>query len=88
MTFPGGSAWAMIRDLAGGYISPTTHTFVRLKPAELAQVAMELERKLRTVRAQLIDLDDIDALKLRNRQLLRLTSARRMLQLQQQKVRR
>jgi len=88
MTFPGGSAWAMVRDLVGGYISPTANTFKRLKPAELTQLAMELERKLREIRGQTLDLDEIDALKLRNRQLLRLTAARRMLQGHQQHGRR
>ena len=88
MTFPGGSAWSMVRDLADGYISPTVRTFARLKPAELGQVGMQLERKLRAIRGQSMDLDDIDGLKLRNRQLLRLTSARRMLQNHQQKIRR
>lgn len=78
----------MVRDLAGGYILPTVRTFSRLKPAELAKVEMELDRKLREVRGQLIDLDDIDALKLRNRQLLRITSARRMLQSHKQTLRR
>jgi len=88
MTFPGGSAWAMVRDLAAGYISPTVSTFKRLKPTELSQFGMEIERKLREVRARQIDLNDIEALKLRNRELLRLTGAQRMLQHSRQRARR
>ena len=80
MTFPGGSAWAMVKDLADGYISPTQATFKRLKPAELRQLGFELDKKLRELRAQQPDLDDTQALQQRNRAILKVSGARRMLQ--------
>jgi len=80
MTFPGGSAWAMVKDLSEGYISPTQRTFARLTAPELKQVGFELDRKLREIRSQQPDLDDIQALQQRNRTILRITGARRILQ--------
>ena len=80
MTFPGGSAWAMVKDLTEGYISPTQATFKRLSPPELKQLGFELEKKLREIRALQPDLDDTSALQQRNRSILRINGARRMLQ--------
>jgi hypothetical protein len=80
MTFPGGSAWAMVKDLSEGYLSPTQATFKRLKPPELRQLGFEIDKKLRELRAQQPDLDDTQALQQRNRAILRVNGARTMLQ--------
>jgi hypothetical protein len=76
--FAGGSAWAMAKDIATGFVLPTARTLERMRPAELDQLRFELDRKMRGIRGDQPDLDDIQALQDRNRQLQRLTTAQRM----------
>lgn len=78
--FPGGSAWAMARDIAGGYVLVTARTFERMARTDLDKVSFELERCLRSIRGDQPDLEDIQALKQRNRKMQRLNQARTMLQ--------
>lgn len=80
MTFPGGSAWAMVRDIGEGYLLVTERTFARLRPAEIDQLSFELERRVREVRGAQPSLDDQKELQNRNRRLQRLVGAQRMLQ--------
>ncbi len=80
MTFPGGSAWAMVRDISEGYVLVTSRTFVRLRPDELDQLTFELERRLREVRGEQPPLDETAELQVRNRRISRLVGAQRMLQ--------
>ena len=77
--FSGGSAWAMAREIASGYVVLTDRLIVRLARPELDKLGFELDRKMREVRGGQPSLEDIEALRLRNRQLQRLTSARRIL---------
>lgn len=78
--FAGGSAYAMVEQVAGGYLLVTERTFRRLVRGELDQLGFELEKKLRSVRGEQPALDDMDAVRLRNRAIQRLNAARMMLQ--------
>ena len=68
----------MAKDIAGGYLTVTDRTFLRLKAGQVEQVVFEIQRKLREIRGQQPDLEDIDALRLRNQAIQRLSSALRM----------
>lgn len=73
--FSGGSAYAMAKDIAEGYVLVTERTYSRLLPAEMNQLAFEMDRATRDIRGDQPPLDDIMALKQRNRKLQRLTGA-------------
>lgn len=73
--FPGGSAYAMAKDIAEGYLLVTERTYLRLQPNELDQLAFEIDRAMRDIRGDQPSLDDLAAIKLRNRKLQRLTQA-------------
>lgn len=77
--FPGGSAFAMAKDIAEGYILVTERTFTRFETAQLDQLAFEMERGQRDIRSELSALDDIGTIQQRNRKLQRLTQALSML---------
>jgi len=83
--FPGGSPWAMARDIGGGYLLPTERTFMRFAPAELDQIGFELERILRDVRGEQPALEDLPAIQQRNRKMQRLNAALSMLRSHQQR---
>jgi hypothetical protein len=78
--FPGGSAWAMVRDIAEGYYLVTERSFRAFGPPELDRVQFELDRRLRDTRGEQPDLADLAAIQLRNRRLQRLQSATVILQ--------
>jgi hypothetical protein len=73
--FSGGSAWAMTRDIAEGYLLVTERTFQRMSRPDLDQLTFEIDRHLREVRGEQPPLDDIPALQRRNRKIQRLNSA-------------
>jgi hypothetical protein len=75
MTFPGGSAWAMARDIAEGYLTITERSFKSLTRGDLDQLAFELERHLRDLRGDQAPLDDIQAIQARNRKIQRVNTA-------------
>jgi hypothetical protein len=79
MGFPGGSAWAMAKDLAEGVMLPTERTWARLLAPELDQVAFEIERALRDIRGNQPAIDDMPAVQQRNRRIQRLNGALTML---------
>ena len=78
--FAGGSPWAMARDIAEGYVLITARTVRRLTRPQVKQLEFELDRRIRSVRAEQPPLDDVVALRDRNRRLSRLTTAVRILQ--------
>ncbi|SRR3990167_1850192 len=86
--FPGGSAWAMARDIGDGYQLVTERTFKRLATGEIEQLAFEMDRLLRDVRGDQPSLDDLAAIQLRNRKMMRLNQALVVLRNYQQKNRR
>jgi hypothetical protein len=77
--FPGGSAYAMAKDIAEGYILVTERTYGRLLPGELEQLAFEMDRALRDIRGQQPPLEDLPAVQVRNRKIQKLTGALSML---------
>lgn len=79
MGFTAGSAYAMARDVAEGYVMVTERTFKSLTKADMDQLAFELDRYLRELRGNQPDLEDIPAIQLRQRKMQRLTSTLTML---------
>ena len=79
MGFPGGSAWAMAKDIQEGVLLCTERTFIRFQVTELDQLGFELERQLREVRGNQAALDDMPAIQLRNRKIQRITTAQLIL---------
>lgn len=75
MGIPGGSAYAMSRDIAEGYTLVTERTFKTLTPAELDKLVFEMDRHLRELRGDQPALDDIPAIQLRNRRIQRINQA-------------
>lgn len=76
--FRGGSASAMARQIADGYVLLTALVLKRFTATELQQLKFEIDRKLRELRGEHVDLEDTQALQLRNRKIARLTSSLRV----------
>jgi hypothetical protein len=79
-TFPGGSAWALVRDIAEGYFLLTERPLRQLGTPDLEKFGFELDRRLRELRAEPVDLEDIPGIQVKNRKVQRLRSAVVMLQ--------
>ena len=79
MAFPGGSAYAMARDVGEGYLLVTERTFKTMGRSELDQVVFEMDRYLRELRGDQPAIDDMPAVQLRQRRMQRLNSALSML---------
>jgi hypothetical protein len=75
MAFPGGSAYAMARDIAEGFTLVTERTFRTLTPADLDKLVFEMDRHLRELRGDQPPLDDIPAIQQRNRRIQRINQA-------------
>lgn len=78
MGFPGGSAYAMARDVGEGYILVTERTFKTMTRADLDQLTFEIDRYLRELRGDQPSLDDLPAIQLRQRRMQRLNSTLQM----------
>ena len=52
MAFPGGSAYAMARDVGEGYLLVTERTFKTMTRSELDQIVFEMDRYLRELRGE------------------------------------
>ena len=78
--FIGGSAWAMAKDVAGGYVLVTQRTFQQMSVAHLEVLSAELNRRLRDIRGEQPSLDDVTALQSRNRRIQRITTANMIMQ--------
>jgi hypothetical protein len=87
-TFPGGSASAMSRQIADGYTLVNQHTYKRLSLEQMKTLQFELEKKLREVRAEFVDLGDQPRLQKRNMTISRLDGALRVLRRTVQQKRR
>lgn len=77
--FIGGSPYAMANQLMEGYVLLTRVILKKLSLKDLQALRLELEKLLREVRSQQPSLEDINALKQRNRRRQRLTSALSMI---------
>ncbi len=78
--FIGGSAYAMIQQVADGYLLVTERSFRRLSGGELDKLGFEISKVLRQVRSIQPTLDDTQAVQQRNRKIQRLNTCRMMLQ--------
>ncbi len=75
MPFPGGSAYAMARDIAGGFTAISERTFRTMTSPDMDQLGFEIDRHLRELRGEQAATDDLPAIQQRNRRLQRLSSA-------------
>lgn len=78
-SFPSGSAWAMVRDIAAGHFLVTERTFYNLNRAQLDKLTFELDRLLREIRAEQPAIDDTRAVQHRNRRMQRINTAKMIL---------
>lgn len=75
MAFPGGSAYAMVRDISEGYLLVTERTFKMFTRPDLEQLGFEFDRLLRELRAEQPDLDNHAELQKKQRKLQRVNTA-------------
>jgi hypothetical protein len=83
--FPGGSVYAMVQSISSSVLLVTERTFKRLDSGELQQLALELDKQLRSVRGEQVPIDDTAAIQDRQRRIQRLNSALNMLRAHQMK---
>lgn len=86
-SLPGGSAWALAKDIAEGHVMVTERLAKRLG-GDLERVQFEVDRRLRTIRGTQPALDDIEALRTRNRKIQRLSSCLMILRAYRMRVKR
>jgi hypothetical protein len=78
----GGSCPAMANQIAGGFMLLSAANLKGFTPAELNMLKLELEKQLRTSRAEVPPQDDALAQQARNQRISRLTSAVQVIQYQ------
>ncbi len=83
----GGSAYAMVQQVAEGFMLVTERSFKRLGRAELDKLGFELEKVMRETRGDLPPADDLQAIQKRNRKIQRLNTCRMMLRTYRQRRR-
>jgi hypothetical protein len=76
----GGSAPAMAGQVAGGFVLVSSATLKGFNPAEMQTFRQELEKLLRSTRAEVPPHDDALAQQARNHKLSRLNSALQVVQ--------
>jgi hypothetical protein len=84
--FQSGSAFAMVRDIADGYLLVTERTFRQMNRADLDQMTFELERHVRELRGEHCAPDDVAGNQQRNRKIQRVNSATVMLRATRQRM--
>ena len=73
--FIGGSAYVMSHDISEGMILVNANTLKKFSPAELKQLAFELDRVQKEARSEQPTADDTQAIQKRGRKLGRITTA-------------
>jgi hypothetical protein len=73
--FLGGSAYAMVRDIAEGYIIATELTFRKFLPGDFQSFSFEADKLLREFRGTVVPVGDVEATKKRQRRMQRLQQA-------------
>jgi len=86
MSIPGGSAFGYSRDIAEGYQVVTERSFKGLTRPEMDQLAFEIDRALREIRAEQPATDDLPMIQAKNRKIQRLNGALMMMRNYRQKV--
>ncbi len=87
MAIPGGSAFGYARDIAEGFQVVTERSFKGLTRPEMDQLAFEIDRGLRDIRAEQVGTDDLPLIQAKNRRIQRLTGALMMMRGYRQKAR-
>ena len=85
--FVGGSAYAMVQQVAEGFMLVTERSFRRLGRGELDKLGFEIEKVMREVRGDQASPDDLQAIQKRNRKIQRLNTCRMMLRTYRQRHR-
>ena len=86
--YMGGSAPAMASQVADGYTLVSAPQLKRLLDNELDQLQVELEKIVRDIRSEPMNLEDIPAINARNRKISRITGALQQIQMTKLKRRR
>lgn len=86
MAIPGGSAFGFARDIAEGFQSVTERSFKGLSRPEMDQLAFEIDRALRDIRAEQVAVDDLPMIQAKNRKIQRLNGAMMMMRGYRQKA--
>jgi len=86
MAIPGGSAFGYARDIAEGYQVVTERSFKGLTRPEMDQLAFEIDRGLRDIRAEQVPVDDLPMIQAKNRKIQRLNGAMMMMRGYRQKA--
>jgi len=73
--FSGGSAYAMVRDIADGFVIPSEMTFKQFARPDFAAFSQEVEKLMREVRGNQPPLSDVEATQKRYRRIQRLQQA-------------
>ena len=79
MAIPGGSAFGYARDIAEGFQVVTERSFKGLTRPEMDQLAFEIDRGLRDIRAEQVPVDDLPMIQAKNRKIQRLNGALMMM---------
>jgi len=87
MAIPGGSAFGYARDIAEGFQVVTERSFKGITPPEMDQLAFEINRGLRDIRAEQVATDDLPLIQAKNRKIQRLNGALMMMRGYRQKAR-
>ena len=87
MAIPGGSAFGYARDISEGYQVVTERSFKGITPPEMDQLAFEINRGLRDIRAEQVPVDDLPMIQAKNRKIQRLNGALMMMRGYRQKTR-
>jgi len=86
MAIPGGSAFGYARDIAEGFQTVTERSFKGLSRPEVDQLAFEIDRALRDIRAEQVAVDDLPMIQAKNRKIQRLNGAMAMMRGYRQKA--
>lgn len=79
-SFMGGSPYAMAKDIVEGYILLTSAHLKRFSHQDIKQLKFELEKFQTQIRSEQPPQDDLQAIQFKNRKLLRITSALRLIE--------
>jgi len=79
MAIPGGSAFGYARDIAEGFQVVTERSFKGISAPEMDQLAFEINRGLRDIRAEQVPTEDLTQVQAKNRKIQRLNGALMMM---------
>ena len=73
--FTGGSAYAMVRDIAEGFVIPSELTFKRYTPGDFVTFLQEADKLLRELRGNQVLATEVEAAQKRQRSIQRVQQA-------------